>query len=534
MTIAITNNLKLHVLGEIPEAYAHLLTPEALEFLAYLELRFREKRYSILVKRQRQQERIDKGEIDQLIEEIPDVSGEWKIARVPDDLEDRRVEITGPVDRKMVINALNSGAKVFMADFEDASSPTWANMLSGQANLFDAIRKQIDFTAENGKSYKLADQVAVLKVRPRGWHLEEKHMQINGEPISASLMDFGLFFFHNATHLISQGSAPYFYLPKLESHLEARLWNEVFIAAQSYLGIPQQTIKCTVLIETIFGALEMDNILFELRDHIVALNAGRWDYIFSIIKKFRNHADYILPDRSELTMAVPFMKAYATRLVEVCHQRGAHAIGGMSAFIPAKDEQVNELARKKVKIDKEREAGLGYDGTWVAHPFLVDIAMDVFTQAIDSGQCHQKNKMPMNSGLHPKDLIDVRIPESKITEAGVRTNINVGILYIESWLQGVGAAALYNLMEDAATAEISRAQLWQWLKHGVALGDGRVFTPALYSQLKAEEMEQIKSLLGPERAAKPQLQAASELMDKLVLGKTFIDFLTLPAYQLLA
>ncbi|PRY84664.1 malate synthase A [Mongoliibacter ruber] len=533
MTIAITDHLKLQVSADISDEFARILTPEALEFLAYLELKFREKRYSILVKRQRQQERLDNGELSELLGELPSVSGDWQIAGVPEDLQDRRVEITGPVDRKMVINALNSGSKVFMADFEDASSPTWENMISGQVNLYDAIRRQIDYTADNGKTYSLADEIAVLKVRPRGWHLEEKHMSINGEPLSASIVDFGLYFFHNAQTLLSNGTGPYFYLAKLESHLEARLWNEVFVAAQDYMKIPQKSIKSTVLIETIFGALEMDNILFELKDHIVALNAGRWDYIFSIIKKFRNHENFILPDRGQVTMGVPFMKAYATKLVEVCHQRGAHAIGGMSAFIPAKDEKINQMARAKVKTDKEREAGLGYDGTWVAHPFLVDIAKEVFTKAFDLGQCNQKNKPLMLSGLESKDLLDVRIPESSITEEGVRTNINVGILYIESWLRGVGAAALYNLMEDAATAEISRAQLWQWIRHQVKMDNGQAVTAELYQELKLQEMEKIKSLIGDERANAPQLQQASQLMDKLVLGSTFIEFLTLPAYQLL-
>lgn len=533
MTIAITNQLKLEVSADIPEDFVRVLTPEALEFLAYLELKFREKRYSVLVKRQRQQDKIDQGGLEDLLKEIPSVSGDWKIAGIPDDLQDRRVEITGPVDRKMVINALNSGSKVFMADFEDASSPTWNNMISGQVNLFDAIRRQIDFTAENGKTYSLADEIAVLKVRPRGWHLEEKHMTINGEPLSASIVDFGLYFFHNAKTLLSNGSGPYFYLAKLESHLEARLWNEVFVAAQDYIKIPQKSIKSTVLIETIFGALEMDNILFELKDHIVALNAGRWDYIFSIIKKFRNHKDFILPDRGQVTMGVLFMKAYAAKLVEVCHQRGAQAIGGMSAFIPAKDEAVNEMARAKVKADKEREARLGYDGTWVAHPFLVEIAKEVFTQAFDLGHCNQKNKPFQLSSLNASDLLDVSVPQGSITEEGVRTNINVGTLYIESWLNGVGAAALYNLMEDAATAEISRAQLWQWIRHQVKMDNGQTLTAALYQDLKIQEMEKIKSLIGEERANAPQLLQASQLMDKLVLGSTFIEFLTLPAYQLL-
>lgn len=533
MTIAITKQHKLEVSEDISEDFARILTPEALEFLAYLELKFREKRYSILVKRQRQQEKIDQGGLEDLLQDIPSVIGDWQIAGIPGDLQDRRVEITGPVDRKMVINALNSGAKVFMADFEDASSPTWKNMISGQANLFDAIRRQIDFTAENRKAYILADEVAVIKVRPRGWHLEEKHMTINGEPLSASIVDFGLYFFHNAETLLSQGTGPYFYLAKLESHLEARLWNEVFVAAQDYLKIPQKSIKSTVLIETIFGALEMDNILFELKDHIVALNAGRWDYIFSIIKKFRNYPSFILPDRGQVTMSVPFMKAYAAKLVEVCHQRGAHAIGGMSAFIPSKDEQVNQIARTKVKADKEREVALGYDGTWVAHPFLVEIAKEVFSQAFGEGQCNQKQKPISLSCLQATDLLEVSVPEGSITEEGVRTNINVGILYIESWLNGIGAAALYDLMEDAATAEISRAQLWQWIRHKVRMKCGQTLTNALYQEFKLQEMEKIKILIGEQRASAPQLIQASQLMDKLVLGSTFVEFLTLPAYQLL-
>jgi len=533
MTIAVTDDLKLQVLGAISEDYEQILTPEALEFLVYLELKFREKRYSVLVKRQRLQERLDRGDLDQVLKEIPKAEGDWQVGSIPDDLQDRRVEITGPVDRKMVINALNSGAKIFMADFEDASSPTWDNMISGQVNLYDAIRGQIDFISEQGKSYTLKEETAVLKVRPRGWHLEEKHLVINGEPLSASIVDFGLYFFHNAHRLLKQGSGPYFYLPKLESSLEARLWNEVFIAAQDYMGIPKGTIKATVLIETIFGALEMENILFELKEHIVALNAGRWDYIFSIIKKFRNHKDFILPDRSKVTMQVPFMKSYACRLVEICHRRGAHAIGGMSAFIPAKDEAINEMARKKVLEDKQREAGLGYDGTWVAHPFLVDIAEKVFTKAFDPGHCNQKNKPVIESGLDEKDLLDVRIPDASISEEGVRTNINVGILYIESWLNGTGAAALYNLMEDAATAEISRAQLWQWIRHGAKTNSGQLISPEFYAQLKEEEMEKIKAFLGPERAKGDALAQAAALMDKLVLQGSFADFLTLPAYQLL-
>jgi malate synthase len=533
MTIALTDQLNIQVLGEVPASYKNILTPEALEFLAYLEMKFREKRYSILVKRQRIQERLDNGELDNILAEIPSTLGDWKVTHIPADLQDRRVEITGPVDRKMIVNALNSGARVFMADFEDASSPSWDNMISGQVNLYDAIRRQINFTTDNGKLYELNEKTAVLKVRPRGWHLEEKHMLINGEPLSASLVDFGLYFFHNAAELLKRGSGPYFYLPKLESHLEARLWNEVFEAAQEFLGIPQQTIKVTVLIETIFGALEMENILYELKDHIVALNAGRWDYIFSVIKKFRNQKDFILPDRSQVTMSVPFMKAYAGLLVETCHKRGAHAIGGMSAFIPAKEESVNQQARQKVKEDKQREASMGYDGTWVAHPFLVDIAESIFSQVFGEGNLHQKDKEFEPRNYTAKDLLDVRIEGSTVTEQGVRTNINVGILYLESWLNGVGAAALYNLMEDAATAEISRAQLWQWIKNEVETQEGQPITAEYYHKLKEEEMMKIKELLGVERSAAKTLEQASELMDKLVLSHSFIEFLTTPAYQLL-
>ncbi|MDO9551800.1 malate synthase A [Rhodonellum sp.] len=533
MTIAVSDTLQLKVLGEMSKAYEKILTPEALGFLAFLELKFREKRFSILVRRQRVQQQLEMGELKSVLAEIPDVSGNWRIAAIPEDLEDRRVEITGPVDRKMVINALNCGAKVFMADFEDATSPTWDNIITGQINLYDAIRNQIDFEAENGKTYALNAKHAVLKVRPRGWHLEEKNMVINGEPLSASLVDFGLFFFHNAKKLLENGSGPYFYLPKLESHFEARLWNDVFVAAQDYLKIPQKTIKTTVLVETIFGALEMDNIVYELKDHLVALNAGRWDYIFSIIKKFRNNPSFILPDRSLVTMETPFMRAYATKLVEICHARGAHAIGGMSAFIPAKDAEINRMAQEKVKADKEREASIGYDGTWVAHPFLVPIAEEVFTKAFDQGHVNQKNKRPFLSGFETEDLLDVRIPDGSITESGVRTNINVGILYLESWLSGVGAAALYNLMEDAATAEISRAQLWQWIRHGVQTKDGQTITGEFYLSLKLQEMEKIKTLLGEERANGRALQQASALMDKLVLSNDFVDFLTLPAYAML-
>lgn len=532
MTI-MTPDTKLQVTGRIPEAYHSILSKEALEFLNFLESRFRNQRIRLINKRQEIQKAIDGGNLEKVLSCIPAIEGDWQIGNVPDDLQDRRVEITGPVDRKMVINALNCGAKVFMADFEDATSPTWDNVISGQINLYDAIRNQIDFTAENGKSYQLNTDHAVLKVRPRGWHLQEKNIKLNGIPVSASLVDFGLFFFHNAQYLIEKGSGPYFYLPKLENHLEARLWNDVFIAAQEYLQIPQGSIKTTVLVETIFGALEMDAILYELKDHIVALNAGRWDYIFSMIKKFRNNPAFILPDRSQITMSVPFMRAYATKLVEVCHRRGAHAIGGMSAFIPSKDEDANALAKQKVKSDKENEANLGYDGTWVAHPFLVEVAQEVFTKKFTDGKVNQKDQRIEDSGISNATLLDTGIPGSSITEAGVRTNINVAILYIESWLSGVGAAALYNLMEDAATAEISRAQLWQWIRHKATTDKGQEINAHWYQMLKEEELVKVKAILGKEKSKSKTLSQASALLDDLVLSETFEEFLTLPAYRLL-
>jgi malate synthase len=530
MTIASSTIDQLQVLKELSEAQKEILTPKALEFLAFLEMKFRESRLILLEERQKKQKLIDREGAKSLTDGVPEADFEWKVGAIPADLQDRRVEITGPVDRKMVINALNSGAKVFMADFEDATSPTWENIINGQVNLKAAINGQIDFTAENGKEYKLAERHAVLKVRPRGWHLEEKHLLHQGKPVSASLVDFGLYLFHNADSLMAKGSGPYFYLPKLETHLEAKLWNEVFVQAQQYLGFPIGTIKCTVLIETITGALEMDRILFELKEHIVALNAGRWDYIFSIIKKFRNEPDFVLPDRAQVSMEVPFMKAYATKLVQVCHWRGAHAIGGMSAFIPAKDEEANRMAKDKVKADKEAEAKLGYDGTWVAHPFLVPIAEEVFSGAFSDGKVNQKDRPLPDTVISNEQLLDVSIPGSIITEKGVRTNINVAILYIESWLSGTGAAALYNLMEDAATAEISRAQLWQWIRHGCRTEEGELITKEYYAKLKAEELEKIRELIGPD---KQTLHTASTLLDELVLNDDFLEFLTLPAYQYL-
>jgi malate synthase len=440
----------VEILGEVSPQFETILTKEALTFVRDLQRMFNRQRLALLNNRVLRQEQINQGILPDFLPATAEIrQADWSVAPIPQDLQDRRVEITGPVDRRMVINALNSGAKVFMADFEDANTPSWSNVIEGQMNLRDAIRKQIDFTADNGKFYALNPEVAVLKVRPRGWHMEEKHVLIDGEPASASIFDFGLYFFHNAWELIKRGSGPYFYLPKMESHLEARLWNDVFVAAQDALEVPQGTTKVTVLIETIMAAFEMDEILYELRNHIAALNAGRWDYIFSCIKKFHQYADRLLPDRAQVTMAVPFMRAYAKLLVQTCHKRKAHAIGGMSAFIPnRKDEAVNKMAFERVNADKELEASTGFDGTWVAHPDLVAVALVPFNKALGENP-NQKQVMLENEVITGAELINFTIPNTAITEAGIRMNIQVGILYIESWLRGVGAAAIHNLMEDA-------------------------------------------------------------------------------------
>jgi malate synthase len=516
------------------QSYKKILTPEALQFLAALQRQFNLKREALLRQRAIRQQLLDSGNLPDFLNETTAVrENDWKVAPVPDCLQDRRVEITGPVDRKMIVNALNSGAKVFMADFEDSTSPTWKNLMEGQINLYDAVRREIDFELPDGKRYELNAEVAVLKVRPRGWHLQEKHLLIDGEPMSASLFDFGLFIFHNGRHLASEGLGPFFYLPKLESHLEARLWNEVFIAAQDQLLVPQGTVKATVLIETIFGAFEMEEILYELRQHIAGLNAGRWDYIFSIIKKLKNHSDFILPDRALVTMAVPFMKAYAQLLVQTCHKRGAHAIGGMSAFIPSKDEVVNQKSFEQVKADKEREASQGYDGTWVAHPKLVDIAKNVFDHQFGE-KLHQKDVLNANLQFKREDLLAINSIPRYISEKGFRTNINVALLYIESWLRGVGAAALYNLMEDAATAEISRAQLWQWLHHKkITLEDGRPVTTELYKEILREEFTKIKEELQSQTRDLKRIDQAREILNALVLNEKFEDFLTVRAYNYL-
>ena len=479
------------------------------------------------------QAQLDAGEMPNFLPETAEIRRmDWRVAPIPADLMDRRVEITGPVDRKMVINALNSGANMYMADFEDSHSPTWQDTVRGQINLSDAIDGTITFTNPNGKFYKLNETIATLLVRPRGWHLDEKHMQLNGRAVSASLFDFGLFFFHNAKKLMAKGSGPYFYLPKLESHLEARLWNDVFVLAQEMLGVPQGTIRATVLIENILVAFEMDEILYELRDHSSGLNCGRWDYIFSAIRKFRNHPNFVLPDRAEVTMTTHMMRSYSLLLIQTCHRRGVHAMGGMAAQIPIKnDPEANETALAKVRADKEREAKDGHDGTWVAHPALVAIAKEEFDKVMPGP--NQIDRLRQDVHIIADDLLVV--PEGNITEAGLRTNIDVGIQYMASWLDGSGCVPIYNLMEDAATAEISRAQVWQWLHTpGTTLADGRSVTLELVREMMPVVMQQIKGVVGEERFEQGKYRDASKLFEEIIIGKTFTEFLTLPAYEYLS
>ncbi|MBL7814935.1 MAG: malate synthase A [Saprospiraceae bacterium] len=524
--------LHVQVTGEFTEGYAEILTPKALDFLRELHIRFNPRRLALLKARDERQARIDAGELPNFLEETKNIrESEWTIAPLPQDLQDRRVEITGPVERKMVINALNSGAKIFMADFEDSNTPSWDNNMQGHINLRDAINRTISFTNENGKEYKLNPSVATLLVRPRGWHLNEKHITVNGEETSGGLCDFGLYFFHNYKQLMDNGTAPYFYLPKMESHLEARLWNDVFVYAQRYVGIPTKTIKATVLVETVLATFELNEILYELRDHSAGLNCGRWDYIFSYIKKLRNlGAAYVLPDRSKVTMASPFMANYAQLVVKTCHKRNAPAIGGMAAFIPIKnDEAANEAAMDKVRQDKIREVTIGHDGTWVAHPGLVPLAMAIFDEKMPTP--NQISRQRDDFDCSAAQLLEA--PKDTITEGGLRHNINVGILYIESWLRGNGAAAIYNLMEDAATAEISRTQVWQWIKNQSKLEDGRTVTYELYRQLLPEELEKIKAYVGEKAYRTGQFEQAVALFDTLVRSEDFIDFLTLPAYDMI-
>jgi malate synthase len=507
-----------------------VLTPEALAFVADLHRRFDARRRALLDARPLRREKIATaadGVID-FPSETKDVrdSG-WHVAAAPADLNDRRCEITGPVDRKMMINALNSGARVFMADLEDSCSPTWRNIIEGQANLMDAVRRRLSLDV-GGKSYRLNDTVATLVVRPRGWHLEERHLAFDGAPASGSLVDFGLYFFHNARELLARGSGPYFYLPKLEGHLEARLWNDVFNAAQDALAIPRGTIRATVLIETLPGAFEMEEILYELRQHSAGLNAGRWDYLFSFIKTFRNDAQKVLPDRAQLTMTVPFMRAYTERLVKICHKRGAHAIGGMAAFIPSrKDAEVNARALAKVREDKERESGDGFDGTWVAHPDLVPVATAVF-DAVLGDRPNQKDRQRDDVHVVASQLVDAAVPGGRVTAEGIRMNVEVALLYIEAWLRGAGAVAIHNLMEDAATAEISRTQLWQWIRHGADIDGGGTMTREWYLHVRDAELARLSAQ--PDAGSK--LKEAAALLDTLVLGD-FDDFLTVPGSRLL-
>jgi malate synthase len=506
----------IEVRGAATPHASEVLTAEALEFVAALHREFAPRRAELLARRAERQARLDAGEQPDFLDSTRAIREDagWRVSPLPEALQDRRVEITGPVDRKMVINALNSGARVFMADFEDANSPTWENCVEGQANLADAIRRTIELDTGE-KSYRLNEQTAELLVLQRGWHLPEKHVEIGGEPASASLFDFGLFAFHNAAELLERGKGPWFYLPKLESHLEARLWNDVFVFAQDELGIPQGSIKATVLIETVLAAFEMEEILWELRDHSAGLNAGRWDYIFSIVKKLRTR-DFVLPDRGQVTMTVPFMRAYSELLVATCHRRGAFAMGGMAAFIPSRrDPEVNETALANVREDKRREAGDGFDGTWVAHPDLVPVAAAEF-DAVLAGRPNQVDRQRPDVAVAAGDLLDFDVPGGEVTEAGVRQNVAVGIEYLESWLRGVGAAALYNLMEDAATAEISRSQVWQWVQRGrVSRGD-------------------VDRIVGEETARLGdggRFREARELFEQVALGDEFVEFLTLPAYE---
>lgn len=518
--------------SQISEPFSSILTSEALSFIGSLARNFEQRRRDLMKRRQNVQSAIDAGNLPDFLPETKSIrDGDWSIDSVPDDLTDRRVEITGPVDRKMVINALNSGAKTYMADFEDSHSPTWANTIEGQINLRDAVNRNIDYKSPEGKHYQLNDNTATLIVRPRGWHLVEKHVLVDGDPVSGSLFDFGLFFFHNVNTLLKNGSGPYFYLPKMESHLEARLWNDVFIAAQEALDIPIGTIKATVLIETIMAAFEMDEILYELRSHIVGLNCGRWDYIFSFIKRFKNVSDYLFPDRSQITMTRHCMHSYSLLAIQTCHRRGAYAIGGMAAQIPIKNDlEKNQEALEKVRADKIREASDGHDGTWVAHPGLVSIAREEFDKAMPTP--NQIDKLREDVSITTADLL--KLPAGTITEEGMRTNISVGIQYMANWLTGLGCVPLYNLMEDAATAEISRTQLWQWIKHPqAALDDGRAITPELFQTMLTEEMDKLRADVGEKIFKRVNYEQAADLFEKIVVAETLDEFLTLRAYEIL-
>jgi malate synthase len=520
------------VTGALHARFDEILTHDALAFVADLHRRFDATRKRLLALRAERQKRFDAGETPDFLAETRHIrEGDWKVAPIPADLQDRRVEITGPTDRKMVVNALNCGAKVFMTDFEDANSPTWFNCIEGQLNLKDRWAGKLDFTdAKTGKAYKLGPNPAVLIVRPRGWHLPEAHILVDGEEMSGGLFDFGMYIFHNAKSALAAGSGPYFYLPKMESHLEARLWNDVMVHAQGALGLKVGTIKATVLIETLPAAFEMDEILFELKDHIVGLNCGRWDYIFSYIKKLAKNANYVLPDRSQVVMSKAFLQAYSLLLVKTCHRRGAFAMGGMAAQIPIKNNpDANAAAFAKVKADKEREATNGHDGTWVAHPDLVPVAMEVFNRMMPTA--NQLTKLREDVSIGRADLLQPH--EGTRTEAGFRENIRVGVQYMEAWLRGRGAVPIYNMMEDAATAEISRAQIWQFVKYGVALDGGIKVTPAWFETVYAEELAKVRGEIGAEAYDSGRFPEAAKLFKELSLAPEFADFLTTPAYQMI-
>src|ERR687897_1781576 len=526
--------MSIGVTGPIHDRFDEILTPEALDFLADLHRHFDARRRELLARREERQRELSAGGLLEFLDETKDIrEAEWRVAEPAPGLVDRRVEITGPTDAKMTINALNSGAKVWLADHEDANTPLWENVVSGQLNLRDAIDRALRFTSPEGKTYELRDgEPATIVFRPRGWHLSEKHILVDGERMSGSLVDFGLYLFHGGRRQLDRGSGPYFYLPKMESHLEARLWNEVFVRAQELLGIPQGTIRATVLIETYPAAFEMEEILYELREHSAGLNAGRWDYLFSVIKKFRTRGrDFLLPDRNSVTMTAPFMRAYTELLVRTCHRRGAHAIGGMAAFIPSRrDSEVNRKAIAQVRSDKEREAGDGFDGSWVAHPDLVAPVREVF-DAVLGERPNQLERKRDEVEVSDAQLLDVDVPDGEVTEDGLRNDISVGIQYIASWLRGNGADVVFNLMEDTATAEISRSQVWQWVRHGARLPDGREVTAELVRELEREELEKLRSTLGEEAYEGGRYGEAADLFEQVALDDELVEFLTLPAIE---
>jgi malate synthase len=531
MTMPTTQFAGVSVEAPLTPAFEEILTPQAVAFLVELHHRFDARRRELLEKRAVRQKAIDAGQFPTFLPETESIrKADWKAAPIPPDLMDRRVEITGPVDRKMIINALNSGASVFMADFEDSNSPTWENNLSGQINLRDAIRGDIRYSSPEGKEYALGPKTAVLLVRPRGWHLVERHLLVDGSQISGSLMDFGLYFFHNAKTLMAKGTGPYFYLPKMQSHLEARLWNDVFLFAQEYVGVPRGTVRATVLIETILAAFEMDEILYELREHSAGLNCGRWDYIFSFIKTFRNNKAFLLPDRSQVTMDRAFLKAYVELLIQTCHRREIHAMGGMAAQIPIKNDPVaNEAALEKVRLDKLREVKAGHDGTWVAHPGLVPIAKQIFDEHMKTPNQIQVKREDVH--ITAADLLEV--PKGEITEKGLRLNIDVGIQYLESWLRGSGCVPIYNLMEDAATAEISRTQVWQWMHHGAKLSDGRTVTLELVKDTTASVLSDLRTRAGAGAYDAGKFPLAAKLFEEMMVSDQLNEFLTLEAYKYL-